>query len=167
MGFSDSLLEFIKRENLKRKKVTIIGAGGAARAVAAEVHRLGAKALILNRTLSRARDVAAPYKFLWGALDNQGVELMKKFSDIIIQTTPVGMEGHATRDPLELYSFSGREAVMDVVYQPEVTPFLKRAAAAGCPIRNGYDMLIRQARFQYTQFLKRDFPPDLMSRVKF
>ncbi|GHV54358.1 3-dehydroquinate dehydratase [Spirochaetia bacterium] len=167
MGFSDSLLEFIKRENLKRKKVTIIGAGGAAHAVAAEVYRLGARALILNRTPQRARDLAAPYKFLWGTPDSQGVTRMKKFSDIIIQTTPAGMEGNPAQDPLELYSFSGKEAVMDLVYQPEVTPFLKRAAAAGCPVRNGYDMLIRQARYQYTLFLKKEFPPQLVSRVKF
>jgi 3-dehydroquinate dehydratase/shikimate dehydrogenase len=136
--------------------------------VAAELYRLGVKkALILNRTLQRARNLAASYKFLWGTLDSRGIELMEKFSDIIIQTTTVGMEGNAARDPLELYSFSGREAVMDLVYEPELTPFLKRAAAAGCPVRNGYDMLIRQARYQYTQFLKKDFPPQLLSRVKF
>ncbi|GHV63374.1 3-dehydroquinate dehydratase [Spirochaetia bacterium] len=167
MGFSDSLLEFIQKKNLKGQKITIIGAGGAARAVAAEVHRLGARALILNRSPQRARDLAALYKFSWGTLDNRGVELMGKFSNIIIQTTPAGMEGNPARDPLELYSFSGKEAVMDLVYQPEVTPFLKRATAAGCPIRNGYDMLIRQARYQYTQFFKKEFPPQLLSRVKF
>jgi 3-dehydroquinate dehydratase/shikimate dehydrogenase len=166
-GFSDSLLEFIQKKNLKGRKVTIIGAGGAARAVAAEVYRLGARALILNRSPQRARDLAASYKFLWGTLDNRGADLMKKFSDIIIQTTPAGMEGNPARDPLELYSFSGKEAVMDLVYQPEVTPFLKRAAAMGCPVRNGYDMLIRQARYQYTQFFNREFPPQLLSRVKF
>jgi 3-dehydroquinate dehydratase/shikimate dehydrogenase len=131
------------------------------------VHRLGAKALILNRTLSRARDLAAPYKFQWGTMDNGGMGHMEKFSDIIIQTTPAGTEGNETRDPLEMYAFSGKEAVMDLVYQPAVTPFLKRAAAAGCPILNGYDMLIRQARYQYTQFLKREFPPQLVSRVEF
>jgi 3-dehydroquinate dehydratase/shikimate dehydrogenase len=183
LGFSDSLLEFLetqrirhktpltlllnKRKDLKGKKVTIIGAGGAARAVAAELYRLGARVLILNRTLLRARDLAALYGCSWGTLDSRGLDLMENFSDIIIQTTPAGMEGNAARDPLEFYSFSGKEAVMDLVYEPELTPFLKRAAAAGCPVRNGYDMLIRQARYQYTQFLKKDFPPQLLSRVKY
>ena len=92
---------------------------------------------------------------------------MENFSGIIIQTTPAGMEGNPDRDPLELYSFTGREIVMDLIYEPERTPFLLRAAAAGCAVLNGYDMLIRQARYQYTQFLKRDFPPVLLSRVKF
>jgi 3-dehydroquinate dehydratase/shikimate dehydrogenase len=166
-GFSDSLLEFIGKKNLRGKKITIIGAGGAAKAVASEVHRLGGKALVLNRTILRARALAAPYKFLWGGLDNYGVEMMDKYSDIIVQTSSAGMRGNETSDPLENYTFSGREAVMDLIYEPEVTPFLKRAAGAGCRILNGYDMLIRQARYQYTQFMGKDFPLQLMSRVRF
>jgi 3-dehydroquinate dehydratase/shikimate dehydrogenase len=166
-GFSDSLLEFIDRKNLRGKKITIIGAGGASRAVAAETYRLGGKALILNRTILRARNLAAPYKFLWGGLDNQGIAMMDKYSDIIIQTTSAGMEGEEAQDPLAAYTFSGREAVMDLIYQPEVTPFLKRAGAAGCRILNGFDMLVRQARYQYTEFMGKEFPAQLMSRVRF
>jgi 3-dehydroquinate dehydratase/shikimate dehydrogenase len=166
-GFSDSLLEFTGRKNLRWKKITIIGAGGAARAVASEVYRLGGKALVLNRTILRARELALPYKFLWGGLDNHGVEMMAKYSDIIIQASSLGMEGKESGDPLDAYIFSGREAVMDLIYQPECTPFLKRAAAAGCRTINGFDMLIRQARYQYTEFLGREFPARLMSRVSF
>jgi 3-dehydroquinate dehydratase/shikimate dehydrogenase len=93
--------------------------------------------------------------------------MMERYSDLIIQATPAGMEGYDIKDPLELYSFSGREMVMDVVYKPAITPFLKRASDAGCRILNGYDMLIRQARLQYTQFFRKDFPAQLMSRVTF
>ncbi|MDR2136553.1 MAG: type I 3-dehydroquinate dehydratase [Treponema sp.] len=191
-GFSDSLLAFIGAlaggqgaetarprrigfpaarkpagppSNLKGRKVTVIGAGGAARAVAAELYRLGARALILNRTPAKARNLAAPYKFRWGGLNERGMDQMERFSDIIIQTTPAGMEGDPGRDPLETYPFSGKEIVMDLVYQPDRTPFLRRAEAASCPVLNGYDMFIRQARYQYTQFFKRDFPADLLARV--
>jgi 3-dehydroquinate dehydratase/shikimate dehydrogenase len=167
LGFSDSLLEFIAKKNLRGKKITIIGAGGAARAVVSEVYRLGGKALILNRTILRARNLAAPYRFLWGGLDNQGVELMDKYSDIIIQTSSAGLDGTEMSDPLAAYTFSGREAVMDLIYQPEFTPFLKRAAAAGCRVLNGFDMLVRQARYQYTEFMGREFPAQLVSRVRF
>ena len=86
-GFSDSLLEFTGRKNLKLRNITIIGAGGAARAVASEVYRLGGKALILNRTVHRARDLALPYKFDWGGLDSGGIEKIHKYQDILIQTT--------------------------------------------------------------------------------
>jgi 3-dehydroquinate dehydratase/shikimate dehydrogenase len=183
-GFSDSLLDFMgtlpRRRgflrakgrklqplgDLRGKRATVIGAGGAARAVAAELYRLRARVLVLNRTLTKARGLAQPYKFRWGGLDERGVELMEDFSDIIIQTTPAGMEGNPG-DPLGLYSFTGREIVMDLIYEPERTPFLQRAAAAGCPVLNGYDMLIRQAQYQYVQFLKREFPPVLLSRIRF
>jgi 3-dehydroquinate dehydratase/shikimate dehydrogenase len=166
-GFSDSLLEFTGRKNLRRRKITIIGAGGAARAVVSEVQRLGGKALILNRTVHKARELAAPYKFAWGGLDSRGIGMIHKYQDILIQTTSMGMEGSDSGDPLESYSFSGKEAVMDLVYKPEVTPFLKRAADAGCECINGYDMLIRQARYQYTQFMGKEFPAQLLSRVQF
>ena len=190
-GFSDSLLAFLLKTSLKRQRVTVIGAGGAARSVVSELYRLGAKALILNRTVYKARTLAAPYKFAWGGLDNRGIAMMDKYRDIIIQTTPVGMEGSDSDDslypsdvlhpldvlypsdplypldPLPMYSFSGREEVMDLVYQREMSPFLKRAADAGCRILNGYDMLIRQARYQYTQFAGREFPEQLLTRVQF
>jgi 3-dehydroquinate dehydratase/shikimate dehydrogenase len=164
-GFSDALLNFINRKNLRGKRLTVIGAGGAARAVAAEVYRLKGKALILNRTAFRARDLAARYRFAWGALDEWGINQMSGYSDIIIQTTSAGMEGNVDADPLDLYTFSGKEAVMDLIYKPETTRLLKRAALAGCPVRNGYDMLIRQAQYQYTQFFGEDFPVQLMSRM--
>jgi 3-dehydroquinate dehydratase/shikimate dehydrogenase len=166
-GFTDSLLKFIGRKNLRGRRSTIVGAGGVARAVAAEVYRLGGKALILNRTAIRARDLAAGYHFAWGSLDSQGIELMDKYRDIIIQTTSAGMEPDTEVDPLELYTFSGQELVMDLIYKPEMTRCLKRAAEAGCRILNGYDMLIRQAQYQYVHFMGREFPPQLMSRVHF
>jgi 3-dehydroquinate dehydratase/shikimate dehydrogenase len=164
-GFSDALLKFINRKNLRGKRLTIIGAGGAARAVVAEVYRLKGKALILNRTAFRARDLAARYGFAWGGLDEWGIDQMSGYADIIIQTTSAGMEGNVSADPLDLYTFSGKEMVMDLIYKPETTCLLKRAALAGCPVQNGYDMLIRQAQYQYTQFFGEDFPVQLMSRM--
>ncbi|GHU02586.1 3-dehydroquinate dehydratase [Spirochaetia bacterium] len=164
-GFSDSLLDFAGKKDLRWKKVTLIGAGGAARAVAAELSRLKAKVLILNRGAARARDLAGLYDFDWGCFDNRGLQLMEKHTDIIIQATPVGMEPDIDADPLEMYHFSGKELVLDIVYKPEQTRFLKRAAAAGCRTRNGYDMLIRQAQYQYAHFMGREFPLQLMSRI--
>ncbi|MDR1948301.1 MAG: type I 3-dehydroquinate dehydratase [Spirochaetaceae bacterium] len=166
-GFSDSLLQFIDKKNLRGYRITIIGAGGAARAVAAEVYRLKGKALILNRTIVRAKELALPYHFAWGGVGNQGAGMMEQFADIIIQTTPVGMEGDVDGDPMPEFKFYGREKVMDLIYKPERTRFLKRAIAAGCPVLNGYEMLLAQARYQYRHFLGREFPAQLMSRLQF
>jgi 3-dehydroquinate dehydratase/shikimate dehydrogenase len=163
-GFSDSLLQFIGARDFRRKRITIVGAGGAAKAVAAEVFRLKGKALVLNRTLIRARELAALYRFAWGGLDGRGVELMNGFNDIIIQTTSVGMDPDLEGDPLDLYSFKGTEVVMDLIYKPERTRFLTKAAAAGCRILNGHDMLMRQAKYQYSCFFGKEYPSKLVSR---
>jgi 3-dehydroquinate dehydratase/shikimate dehydrogenase len=166
-GFSSSLLNFLGIKSLKKLKTTIVGAGGAARAVASEIHRLGGKALILNRTAHKARSLALLYNFKWGGLDSQGIETISKFCDIIIQTSSVGLDGYDISDPLELYSFSGKEAVMDLIYTPAVTPFLKRAMVAGCKTINGYDMVIRQACLQYAHFTGSEIPEKLLLQVNF
>jgi 3-dehydroquinate dehydratase/shikimate dehydrogenase len=166
-GFSDSLLDFIGRKDLRGKKITIVGAGGVARAVAAEAHRLKGKALIINRTVARARNLAELYRFAWAGLDVRGLDMMESFSDIIIQTSSVGMNPNPEADPIDFYNFTGREIVMDMIYEPEKTLCLRRAEAAGCRILNGYDMLHRQARYQYAHYLNREFPPSLISRVGF
>ena len=166
-GFSGSLLSFIGRKDLRGRKLTIVGAGGAAKAVAAEVYRLKGKALVINRTPARAHALAEPYRFAWAGLDSRGAELMEKYSDIIIQTSSVGMDPHPVADPIDFYKFTGREVVMDLIYKPEKTHCLMRAEEAGCRILNGYDMLLRQARLQYVYYMNKEFPPSLVSRVGF
>jgi 3-dehydroquinate dehydratase/shikimate dehydrogenase len=164
-GFSDSLLDFIGEKDLKGKKVTIVGAGGAARAVAFEVSRLRGKALILNRTASRAKRLADLYHFAWAGTEGAGPDMAAKYRDIIIQTTSVGMDPDFEADPLPEYQFTGKEKVLDIIYKPEQTHFLRRAAQAGCATRNGHDMLIRQAMYQYTYFTGADFPTQILSRI--
>jgi 3-dehydroquinate dehydratase/shikimate dehydrogenase len=157
-GFSGSLLALTGLRDLKKMKTTIVGAGGVSRAIAAEVWRLGGKALILNRNIDRARELTQKYNFKYGVLDGGADTRIKKFSDIIIQTTSVGMEPETGSDPLPNYNFKGTEVVMDVIYKPEVTRFLSRAMEAGCVTINGYDMLIRQAKLQFKCFFGLEYP---------
>ena len=169
-GFSASLLDFINKKNLKHKKITIIGAGGVAKSVAAEVFRLGGKALILNRTAHKVKILADKYNFRWSGLpqyggDSQGFSHISKYNDIIIQASSAGMDGNDDSDPLELYNFSGKENVMDLVYTPAETPLLKRAAAAGCRTINGYDMVMRQACHQYINFFGTEISRQLLARI--
>lgn len=164
-AFSASLLSFINRKDLRGWKVAIVGAGGGAKAAASEVHRLRGKALILNRTTAHARDVAEPYRFAWAGLNGHGADLLEKYSDIIVQASSAGMGEDNEEDPLEFYKFSGRETVMDLIYRPKRTAFLRRAEKAGCRVLNGLDMLHRQARDQYSRFLNKEFPASLITRV--
>jgi 3-dehydroquinate dehydratase/shikimate dehydrogenase len=157
-GFSGSLLDFIGVRDFRGKRITIVGAGGAARAVVSEIRRLKGKALILNRNKLRAEQLADTYGFEYGGLGLDGQKRIKKFSDIIVQTTSVGMEPDITDDPLRGYQFTGNEVVMDIIYKPERTAMLLRAFAAGCRVLNGADMLQRQAKLQYQHFFGRKYP---------
>ena len=149
-GFARALREFLHVCSLRFKHVAVIGTGGAAHAVANAVHLLHGKACIFGRSAEKAKQLAERYNFRWAVLDLASVHTLKKYSEVIIQATSVGM--HEDEDPLEFYSFSGTEKVFDVIYVPEKTALLKRAEAAGCDICNGYDMLRYQAYKQFELF---------------
>ena len=87
--------------------------------------------------------------------------MLDKYCDVIIQTTSKGMGASlpATEenDPLYFYDFKGTESVYDIVYHPEVTPIMHRAAAAGCKVSNGYSMLQYQAYRQFKYFTGVDY----------
>ena len=65
--------------------------------------------------------------------------------DVLINATPV--------DPIPDYKFSGKELVYDLVYVPEMTPLISRAAKAGCKVENGFSMLVAQAREQRRHYM--------------
>ncbi|NLM01156.1 MAG: type I 3-dehydroquinate dehydratase [Treponema sp.] len=157
-GFERSLCEFLGTNSLARKKVSIIGSGGAAKAVAYVIKKLHGKACVFNRTVGRARQLAEYFGFKYAALGAENMELIKKYSDVIIQTTSVGMDINnenffeEENNPLYFYKFSGKEAVYDVIYVPNKTPFLTAAEKAGCRICNGLSMLEYQAEKQFALY---------------
>jgi len=158
-GFERSLLEFLGREDLRGMRATLVGAGGGAKAVAHVLAKLGAVGLVLNRNVSKAKALAQRYAFAWGPCDDRAAGLIADHADLIVQATPVGMEGGVEGDPLEWYDFSGREAVFDLIYRPERTALLERAAQAGCAARNGWHMLQYQGAAQFKLWTGREPPP--------
>jgi 3-dehydroquinate dehydratase/shikimate dehydrogenase len=148
-GFERALLEFIGESDIRGIGVTLVGAGGVAKAIAHALARLGARAVILNRTVSKARILAQRYGFMYGPCTEHSMELVASHSDIVIQATSVGMEGERQGDPLDWYDFSGRESVFDLIYRPESSLLLERAAVAGCRIMNGWKMLRYQSAAQF------------------
>lgn len=160
-GFQRSLEELTGFSKLKRKKVAIIGAGGAAKAIAYVVKQMGAKACVFNRTLSSAKELAEKYGFEYAELSPASKDKIFSYSDLIIQTTSVGMNAQGApnneNDPLYFYDFKGHEIVYDIVYVPEVTPIMKRAEQAGCLTCNGYKMLQYQGYMQFKIFTGEDY----------
>lgn len=160
-GFSKALLEFLGEKNLKHKKVAIIGAGGAAKAIAYAVFTLGAKACVFNRTVIRAKQLAELYGFKYASLDLTCLEMLKKYNDVIIQTTSKGMgsnqDSNEENDPLFFYDFTGKEKLFDIIYVPEVTPIMARAQKSGCKVCNGYNMLRYQGYEQFELYTGEKF----------
>ena len=156
MGFSRALLEFTKTKNLNHWKVALIGAGGAAKAVAYALKTLGAKVCVFNRTTSRAKSLAEQFGMKWAMLNAENEKTLEKYSDLIVQTTSVGMGSSAPsssdNDPIYFYDFTGREMVFDIVYVPETTPIMARAEKAGCRVCNGFNMLKYQGYKQFELF---------------
>ena len=146
-GFTAALTRFLGRPDLRGLDVAILGAGGAARAIAFAVWKLGGNARVYARNAARAEAIARPYGLGAAALASLG---RKDRPDLIVQCTSVGHGStDPSADPVPGYSFDGHEAVYDLVYQPAVTPLLAGARAAGCRTESGMSMLRAQAEIQH------------------
>ena len=149
----------------------LVGAGGAARAIAAALR--GADIHYYNRTLSKAEALAdefgagAAYGFghgleaLGGSANyeydpaypevkpNRGAD--QRYSHIIVNASSMGMEGHPPL-PIALVSYPDDTIVCDLVYDPLETPLLAEARRLGMRTVDGLAMLIAQARLSFAYF---------------
>lgn len=122
----------------------VLGAGGAARAVAYGLLERGVRPVLLaNRTRDRAEALAAAFPGTrvidWARRDAAVGEV-----GLVVNTTVLGMKG---KDPLALDLSAARPGtvVADIVYTPLATPLLIDAAARGLPAVGGLGMLLHQA----------------------
>lgn len=144
---------------IKGESFGVIGAGGAARAVVYGLQKRGARVTLFARDPDRARDLG----------DSSGVAVHPvdavESSDVrvIINTTPVGMVGHAEgSSPVRSSAFRGRLAAYDLVYNPMDTQFLRDARTEGCQTISGIEMLVAQGARQFELWTGREAPMDLM-----
>lgn len=146
---------------IKGKNVLIIGAGGAARAIAYTLSLEGAEISIANRSEKRANELAACV----GARSFSLLELegLVQQADTIINCTSVGMR---ECDPrlLDGRLLSSRQAVFDIVYNRE-TQFLRDARAAGAVAVDGVMMLVYQGAKALEIWTGKKAPADVMERA--
>jgi len=134
-GFKHSLQNWLSPNN--KYQALVLGAGGASKAVTAALHDLNIPFAIISRNELKG-DLT--YDQLMG---NQ--EFMSTHN-LIINSTPVGMHPNiqnAPRIPYEM--ISDGHYLYDLVYNPELTEFLKRGQQRGAVIKNGLEMLHLQA----------------------
>jgi 3-dehydroquinate dehydratase/shikimate dehydrogenase len=160
-GFRRALEEFLGPVKIKHKKVAVIGAGGAAKAIVYVLKQMGARVCIFNRTVEAAMQLADKYGFNYCQLDAHCAAKLDEYSNLIVQTTSVGMnsEGpsNAENDPIYFYDFRGNELLFDIIYEPSTTPVMRRAELSGCRVCKGYKMLEYQAYEQFKLFTGRSY----------
>ncbi len=140
------------------KKVTLLGAGGVSRAIAWGIIERGGKLTILNRTLSKARQLAAELGCRSGGID----ELKNLDCQIFINGTSLGMAPNIEETPVSSDFLRPDLVVFDTVYNPAQTRLLKEARAQGCRTISGLEMFVRQAAAQFKLWTGLEAPIEVM-----
>lgn len=132
IGFTDSISPLL---NERRKKALVLGTGGASKAVVRGLENLGITATLVSRS---AREGVITY-------DELTPEVMAE-NLIIVNTTPLGMYPHVEECPNIPYDCLTKEHLCyDLLYNPDVTMFMRKAEEYGAETKNGLEMLLLQA----------------------
>ncbi len=160
-AFKLALEEFLGNVSLKRKKVSVIGAGASAKAVVYVLRQMGAKVCVFDRTVEHAQFLADKYGYEYCQLDPYCVEKLDEYSTLIVQATSVGTKNNShigdIDDPIPFYTFRGNELLFDLLYSPLITPVMKRASLSGCRTCNGSKMLEYQTYGQFKLFTGKEY----------
>lgn len=148
-----------EKTGVSGRRVVIIGAGGAARAIGYMLKEKGEMVVVSNRSPDRGMALCRD-------LDCEFVEqgkLPDLDMDIIVNTTPVGMSPEIDRSPVPEKVFKAGMVAMDVIYNPLETRFLAAAKARGCETVNGLSMFIYQGAEQFRLWTGLEAPVDVMT----
>ena len=139
----------------------VLGSGGAARGI---LGALGEASLSELTLVSRNKKKAEALRFLipdisFSAIQYDSEDLVECLSkaDIVINTTPIGMGGLSEKSPVDNFSWvSTNQIVVDIIYNPRYTYFLKEAQSHGATIVNGVGMLAMQGVLAFKHFTQKD-----------
>jgi len=146
----------------------ILGAGGAARAAALALARLGCSLTIVNRTPAAAERLAAlmtagvpGLHCHWLALSDLTDDDVRR-QRVVVNATSLGMAGEGKVPPLLADNVSAGQVVFDAVYASGLTDFLVAAQAAGAIVVDGLTMLLGQAAEAFSLWTGVPAPLDVM-----
>ena len=149
----DSIMERIATEEqgaeaLRGRGVLVLGAGGAARAIAFGLRQRGALVAITSRTQPRADALARE-------VGGRALPWNSRYDikpGILVNATPIGMHPDVDDTPYAKEKLKDSLLVFDTVYNPEQTLLIKNAREVGCQVITGVEMFVRQAAYQYKLF---------------
>src|SRR2546428_1148788 len=148
-GFIANLDDRAAGWNVPGCKALVLGAGGAGRSAVYALKQRGAEVHVVNRTVSRAEDLAA--KFGAKAHGFDAVPRLLRDADVLVNCTSLGLAG---KPPLEidLGPLKKTAVVYDVVYVPLETQLLAAARQRGHRTVDGLGMLLQQAGFGFRKW---------------
>ena len=155
-------------ETLDKKNVTILGAGGAARAIAVECALNGAAHInIINRSIEKGEELASLIQMKTDSsakyLNWKNNMAIPSDTDILINATSIGFSPNVTDKPdIDYTSITPEMCVCDVIFNPAETIFLKSAAENGAKTITGLGMLVQQAALNFTLWTGVEAPVDVM-----
>ena len=163
-------VQALKNEGItpEGKTVTILGAGGAAKAVAVECALAGASRIyVINRSEAHAKELTETIRcntnaeaeyILW--CDGQKIP---EGTQILINGTPIGLHPNGDKKPdIDYDTIDSSMVVSDVVFNPADTLFLEEARARGAKTISGLGMLACQGALNFTIWTGQDAPYDVM-----
>ncbi len=161
------------RENgveLADKKVLLLGAGGAAKAIAFSFAQEARSLCILNRVPEKALVLADALNRMFNkeiegdALSPSAVQKNVQNSDILVNATSVGMHPNVNQSIVAPQWLKPNLAVMDIVYNPAETKLAKDAKAAGAKVIGGVEMLIYQGAASFKIWTGKLAPIEVMRK---
>jgi shikimate dehydrogenase len=166
-------LQALRSKNIEPegKKNVILGAGGAAKGIAFILAEAGASLVILNRTLSKAEELAAQIAQHYRqnlktmTLSEENLANALDGADLLVNTTSVGMVPDVDRTPVSSGLLNPKLAVYDIVYNPLATRLLREAKAAGARTVDGLDMLVWQGALAFKKWTGREAPFEIMKQA--
>jgi len=149
------------------KVVLLLGAGGAARAIAFTLSKATKRIIIANRAADRAVELASRLrgKADAGGLDSGFLRKAAAEADIMINCTSVGMSPNSDEAVIDRGYIRKGQVVFDIVYTPIKTKLLREAEAAGAVAVDGVGMLVNQGAESFTLWTGREAPGDVMRRA--
>ena len=153
------------------KTVVMLGAGGAARAVAYSLAEAGAQLAILNRSAERAESLALEISAIhsdhvgYAPLEHACLRERLSKADVLVNTTSVGMSPDIDSSPCPADLLREDLYVCDIVYHPLQTRLLREADAAGATIVGGAEMLIHQGAQAFELWTGVSAPVEVMRRA--
>jgi 3-dehydroquinate dehydratase/shikimate dehydrogenase len=136
----------------------VLGAGGAAKAIAYGLTGLGAQVVVAARSLEKAQFFQKQFGCRIAEWENRH----QVNADILVNCTPMGMHPNVDETPYDKHHLRPSMVVFDTVYNPEQTLLIKQAREKHCVVVTGVEMFVRQAAIQYRHFTGVEAPADLM-----